>query len=251
MEQWPSDRIAQGELMQESRMTMHQRQKINYSLRSGDPLPNFHSKLNKSRTKQPDIIFKPDTSKRRQYSSILESGAYERDKYVPQQCTVDREFAKKHLQDFMAYGKELKHKPKPVKRKTNETLRVNRFDELKKEIQERVEFLEDMKKLGEESQYKILMEQQIAARIREMERLKCAEDMPNCKQHVAAVVLARGGSKGIPMKNLAQVGGRSLLSRSLITLQLINDFDAVWVSTDHELIAAEGERCKYKYLLSN
>lgn len=115
--------------MQESKLTMFQRQKVNYSLRSGDPLPNFHTKLIGTRTTPPEIIFKPDTSRRRQYNSIVESGAYERDKYVPQQRVVDREFAKKHLQDFMAYGKELKDKPKPVKKKSNESLRVNRFDE--------------------------------------------------------------------------------------------------------------------------
>jgi CMP-N-acetylneuraminic acid synthetase len=37
-------------------------------------------------------------------------------------------------------------------------------------------------------------------------------------QHVAALILARGGSKGIPQKNLAKIKGTSLLKRSLVAI---------------------------------
>ena len=36
--------------------------------------------------------------------------------------------------------------------------------------------------------------------------------------HIAGLVLARGGSKSIPLKNLALLGGRPLLVRSLQTM---------------------------------
>lgn len=55
--------------------------------------------------------------------------------------------------------------------------------------------------------------------------------------------MARGGSKGIRLKNLAKVAGISLLGRALrIIHNCRNCFDEVWVSTDNELIAQEAHR---------
>lgn len=56
---------------------------------------------------------------------------------------------------------------------------------------------------------------------------------------ITALILARGGSKGIPLKNLAKVNGVSLLGRSLRIIKNSNEFDEVWVSTDHWRIADE------------
>lgn len=58
---------------------------------------------------------------------------------------------------------------------------------------------------------------------------------------VLAVVPARGGSKGIPMKNLREVGGRSLVARVGDVLREISEVDRAVVSTDHEAIAAAAE----------
>jgi CMP-N-acetylneuraminic acid synthetase len=58
-----------------------------------------------------------------------------------------------------------------------------------------------------------------------------------------AVVPARGGSKGIPRKNLAVVGGETLLARAIGCAKASGLFDLVMVSTDDAEIAAEGERC--------
>ena len=55
----------------------------------------------------------------------------------------------------------------------------------------------------------------------------------------AAVILARGGSKGIPGKNLARVGGLSLLARSIRAARAARSVGSVWVSTDCPDIAAE------------
>jgi len=55
---------------------------------------------------------------------------------------------------------------------------------------------------------------------------------------VIAVVPARGGSKGVPRKNLARVGGRTLLQRAIETARAAPSVDRVVVSTDDPEIAA-------------
>lgn len=57
-----------------------------------------------------------------------------------------------------------------------------------------------------------------------------------------AVIPARGGSKGLPHKNLATIGAETLLARCIRTCRTAS-VDRVIVSTDCERIAAEAERC--------
>lgn len=59
---------------------------------------------------------------------------------------------------------------------------------------------------------------------------------------VIAIIPARGGSKGIPLKNLQKVAGRSLLARAIDAAKSTQRIDRVLVSTDHEDIAAEARR---------
>lgn len=54
-----------------------------------------------------------------------------------------------------------------------------------------------------------------------------------------AIIPARGGSKGIPLKNLQKVGGRTLLARAIDAAHAARRIDLVVVSTDHAGIAAE------------
>lgn len=57
------------------------------------------------------------------------------------------------------------------------------------------------------------------------------------------MVPARGGSKGIPRKNLATVGGRSLIAHTAATVAELGWLDAAVLSTDDDEIAAEGRAC--------
>ena len=58
---------------------------------------------------------------------------------------------------------------------------------------------------------------------------------------VLVVVPARGGSKGIPLKNLREVGGRSLVARTGDVIREVVEVDRAVVSTDHDGIAAAAE----------
>lgn len=51
------------------------------------------------------------------------------------------------------------------------------------------------------------------------------------------VIFARGGSKGIPNKNLQLVAGKPLLTRAIETAQAVNGLDRLIVSTDSDEIA--------------
>lgn len=57
-----------------------------------------------------------------------------------------------------------------------------------------------------------------------------------------AIIPARGGSKGVPGKNLRTVAGASLIARSVATARRAQTIDQVFVSTDDAAIAAEAER---------
>lgn len=58
-------------------------------------------------------------------------------------------------------------------------------------------------------------------------------------QSILAVVPARGGSKGIPGKNLRTVGGRSLIAHVAVLCRSVPWIDRAVISTDDENIAAE------------
>lgn len=70
---------------------------------------------------------------------------------------------------------------------------------------------------------------------------------------MAILILARGGSKGIILKNLAKIGNKTLLEISLKEIKKANyNVDSIWVSTDHEKIGALAERGtnKIKYIIT-
>ncbi|MFC7292969.1 cytidylyltransferase domain-containing protein [Hirschia litorea] len=57
-----------------------------------------------------------------------------------------------------------------------------------------------------------------------------------------AIIPARGGSKGIPGKNLKKINGRSLLQRSIEAALFSENVDKVYVSSDDARILAEAVR---------
>jgi CMP-N-acetylneuraminic acid synthetase len=59
---------------------------------------------------------------------------------------------------------------------------------------------------------------------------------------VLAVIPARGGSKGIPRKNLQTIAGISLVGHAALTVKLLPWIDRAVLSTDDEEIAAEGRK---------
>lgn len=60
---------------------------------------------------------------------------------------------------------------------------------------------------------------------------------------VLAVVPARGGSKGLPRKNILDLGGRPLIAWTLAAAQAARHIDRCVVSTDDEEIAATARAC--------
>jgi CMP-N-acetylneuraminic acid synthetase len=61
-------------------------------------------------------------------------------------------------------------------------------------------------------------------------------------RRILAVVPARGGSKGIPRKNLARVGGLSLIAHAARTAAALPWIDRALLSTDDPEMAEEGRR---------
>tara|TARA_R110000796_G_scaffold173206_1_gene290138 strand:- start:2164 stop:2802 length:639 start_codon:yes stop_codon:yes gene_type:complete len=57
---------------------------------------------------------------------------------------------------------------------------------------------------------------------------------------IKSLITARGGSKGIPFKNIVDVGGKPLISYS-IEASLNSSVDETWVSTDDEYIKKVAE----------
>ena len=60
-------------------------------------------------------------------------------------------------------------------------------------------------------------------------------------KNIIAVIAARGGSKGIPNKNLIPFCGKPLIYWSIKVALDTPEINSVWVSTDDPLIAAQSQ----------
>ena len=54
--------------------------------------------------------------------------------------------------------------------------------------------------------------------------------------NIVAIILARGGSKGIPAKNIINFCGKPLICWTIKQLQMVKEISSVWVSSDSEKI---------------
>ncbi|XP_005755783.1 N-acylneuraminate cytidylyltransferase-like [Pundamilia nyererei] len=77
--------------------------------------------------------------------------------------------------------------------------------------------------------------------MKQKKRQVAASSNKNQKRHVAALILARGGSKGIPLKNIKPLAGVPLMGWVLRAAVDSEVFDSVWVSTDHAEIKKVAE----------
>ena len=66
---------------------------------------------------------------------------------------------------------------------------------------------------------------------------------------VIAIIPARGGSKGVPGKNLRRVGGRSLVERAIDSCRAARLVDDVYVTTDDAEIARTAEAAGAKVIM--
>lgn len=61
--------------------------------------------------------------------------------------------------------------------------------------------------------------------------------------NVVAIILARGGSKGIPGKNIIDFCGKPLIVWTIEQFQRANGVDSIWVSSDSEEILSISQSC--------
>lgn len=61
--------------------------------------------------------------------------------------------------------------------------------------------------------------------------------MNSILNNIVAIILARGGSKGIPKKNVKKFCGKPLIGWSILQAKKTNEISSIWVSTDDNKIA--------------
>ena len=54
--------------------------------------------------------------------------------------------------------------------------------------------------------------------------------------HVSCIILARGGSKGIPKKNIIKFCGKPLLVWTILQAKACKSINSIWVSSDSDEI---------------
>lgn len=107
----------------------------------------------------------------RTFDDIVQSGAYAQPEFHPKPIKIRPDDEKDRLANLMAYGVDPNQMPmKNVETPPNKG-KIDRFDELLFEIDERREFLRQMTELGKRREYQQMIEQEIGDKIREMETI--------------------------------------------------------------------------------
>ncbi|XP_041474302.1 UPF0193 protein EVG1 homolog [Lytechinus variegatus] len=168
-------------MMKESKLNNFQTRQLQKTMQDGASLPLSCNPTTSAKPAQPVPHQKPSARVSpmahgkgvRSKEVIEESGAYERPKYPGGGVTKSLDKEKERLANYMAYGEDIPPITEERKREVLKTPEpepiIDRFADLEAEIQERVEFLEDMRKLGKEKHYKTIINTEISQKIREME----------------------------------------------------------------------------------
>ncbi|XP_022831275.1 UPF0193 protein EVG1 homolog [Spodoptera litura] len=156
-------------LLEESKLTIAQRQKSSLRLRD-----------DKERRENSEVLIqmpvvRPRTSRRRSLSTIRESGVFNVDGYRPLKRGEDREQLKERLANTMAFGND-QQQPPPVfidKKKQQPKLPTanQKWNELVTQIRERTEWLAEMEYLGQAGPHRDIIKDQIAERMRALDAL--------------------------------------------------------------------------------
>eukprot|EP00057_Strongylocentrotus_purpuratus_P026711 XP_011681185.1 PREDICTED: UPF0193 protein EVG1 [Strongylocentrotus purpuratus] len=161
-------------MMKESKLNNFQARQLQKTMKDGAALPLACNPTTSARPAQPLLPQKPSIRVNpkgygkgvRTKEDIEDSGAYERDMYTGGGVTKSLDKEKERLQNYMAYGEDIPPISEERKREVLKTPEpepmIDRFADLEAEIQERVEFLEDMKKMGKERQYKAIIGTEIS-----------------------------------------------------------------------------------------
>lgn len=157
-------------LLEESKLTIAQRQKSAFKLRENDEKKSDSELL----VQMP--LVRPRTSRRRSLSTIRESGIYEIDGYRPLKRGEDREKMKERLAHTMAYGDNQEQQPQPppqIIKKPQPKLPTSKqmWNELVTQIRERTEWLAEMEYLGHAGPHRDIIKDQIAERMRALDAL--------------------------------------------------------------------------------
>ncbi|XP_026025801.1 UPF0193 protein EVG1 isoform X1 [Astatotilapia calliptera] len=158
-------------LKQESRVTSLKRKQINNQPKNETALPFTSDPAQSSPGKSVQKHWPVHTQKRT--AKACRSGnSYEREKFRPGP-TRDLEKEKRKLQNIFAHGTEQPEagsSQKPPQHQSSEIpKKIDRYQEVLNEIQERQQFLEDMASLGQEKDYINIINTEISQKLRELE----------------------------------------------------------------------------------
>ncbi|XP_063333392.1 UPF0193 protein EVG1 [Pelmatolapia mariae] len=158
-------------LKQESRVTSLKRKQINKQPKNETALPFTFDPAQSSPGKSVQKHWPVHTQKRT--AEACRSGnSYEREKFRPGP-TRDLEKEKTKLQNIFAHGTEQPgagSSQKPPQHQSSEVpKKMDRYQEVLNEIQERRQFLEDMASLGQEKDYIDIINTEISQKLRELE----------------------------------------------------------------------------------
>ncbi|XP_075230411.1 UPF0193 protein EVG1 homolog [Lycorma delicatula] len=176
------------QLLDESKLSIVQKAAIGKLVKNGDPLPDMVIRSDR-KVKNIPLKQKLKSFVKRSQFSIIQSGAYEREKYKPVNNKAPSNLEKARLQSLMAYGIDIPINNDDVVR-TKKCLDENEemttqeiYDGLVSEIEERAQFLEDMKELGEGKKYNLIIKNEIAQKLQQLEML----DRDRFKQETGTV----------------------------------------------------------------